>query len=111
MNGNQSRTSTFWKALVQADECLFWKSFNPDFEYFFQSDQLLLLTFYHTMQGKKKLFEKKTVGNDDSMHYLHSVERGMNPVAMTIISSQKEYWLSWQSEPATLCSQFLNTTD
>ena len=26
MSGNQSRTSTIWKALVQQDECLFWKS-------------------------------------------------------------------------------------
>ena len=28
-SGNQSRTSTFWKALVLKDECFFWQSLDP----------------------------------------------------------------------------------
>ena len=40
-----------------------------------------------------------------------SCERGMNPVAMTIISPRKEYWPGRRFEPATSCSQVRNATD
>ena len=34
---------------------------------------------------------------------MESGERGMNPVAMTIISPRKEFWSRWRFEPATSC--------
>ena len=40
-----------------------------------------------------------------------SGERGMNPVAMTIINPWKEYWPGPGIEPATSCSQVLFATD
>ena len=40
-----------------------------------------------------------------------SGERGMNPVAMTIINPREEYLPSPGIEPATSCSQVRNATD
>ena len=38
-------------------------------------------------------------------------ERGINPMAMTIINPRKRYWPSFGIEQATSCSQVLNATD
>ena len=38
---------------------------------------------------------------------MDSIERGMNPVAVTIINPRKEYWPSPGIEPASSCSQVL----
>ena len=42
---------------------------------------------------------------------MDSGERGMNPVAMTIINPWKEYWPSWRIKPATFYYQVLYATD
>ena len=42
---------------------------------------------------------------------MESSERGINPVAMTIINPWKEYWASRGIEQATSCSQVLYATD
>ena len=41
----------------------------------------------------------------------NSAERGMNPIAVTIISSRKEHWPRPRTEPATPCSNVLYTKD
>ena len=41
---------------------------------------------------------------------MNSSERGMNPVAMTIINPPKEYWLSQGFKTATSCSQVFDAT-
>ena len=42
---------------------------------------------------------------------MDSGEKGMNPVTMTIINPQKEYWLSPGIVPVTSCSKVSDTTE
>ena len=42
---------------------------------------------------------------------MESGERGMDPVAMTIINPRKDYWSNRRFEPATSCSQVFQATD
>ena len=43
-----------------------------------------------------------------SSKQMDSGERGVNPVTMTIINLQEEYWPSLSIEPAIFCSQVLS---
>ena len=57
------------------------------------------------------ILSKQLAAFPHNVHQINRGERGMNPVAMTIINPLKEYCPSWRFEPVTLCSQAFYATD
>ena len=72
---------------------------------------LPILSWYSFCQYSAQYSFQTTGYSPTIAETMYSDERGMNPVAMTIISPQKEYWTSLGIELATSCSQVLYTTD
>ena len=87
-------------------------TYNPCIQTFFSFKILLSInTDMHAKLPKLSMCHKTTFIHSFIHSFMDSGERGMNPVTMTIINSQKEYLPSWGSnqQPPFLKSAMLQT--